>query len=137
MAATHSQIKRGEYIVKHVAMCIECHTPRDSQGRLLESQALQGAPIPVNRPPWAKSWAIRSLNIDGLTKWTDEEGVHFLETGVRPDGTRPMLPMPPYRMSREDAEAVVAYLKHGQTGITPEEEHESESRTQNPNEVRA
>lgn len=104
--------KHGEYIVKNVAMCMECHTPRTESGTLIESDNLHGAPIPVSAPSWAKSWALRSMNIAGLTKWTHEESVEFLKTGMRPDGTRALLPMPQYRMSQQDAEDVVAYLKN-------------------------
>ena len=34
-----------------------------------------------------------------------------IEKGIGPDGKSPAPPMPAYRLRREDAEAVVAYLK--------------------------
>jgi hypothetical protein len=40
-----------------------------------------------------------------------EQGVHFLMTGEKPDGSHPRPPMPEYRLDRDDAEAVVTYLK--------------------------
>jgi mono/diheme cytochrome c family protein len=111
--AADDKVERGKYIVHHLAMCIECHTPRTADGRLIESEELHGAPIPVPAPSWVSDWAVTSVNIDGIRKWTDEEAINFLMTARKPDGTRAKLPMPRYRMNREDAEAVVAYLRAG------------------------
>ena len=36
---------------------------------------------------------------------------HFLETGVRPNGSSPRPPMPAYRMQPGDARAVAAYIR--------------------------
>jgi mono/diheme cytochrome c family protein len=47
---TANLIQRGEYLVRHVAMCVQCHTPRDPQGRLDETHLLQGASMPVPSP---------------------------------------------------------------------------------------
>lgn len=104
--------QHGEYIVKHVSMCIECHTPRNEKGELLKDQLFRGAVIPIAGPEWGKTWMTRSVNIDGFNFRTDEEAVHFLETGLRPDGKRANLPMPQFRMNKKDAEDVVAYLKN-------------------------
>ena len=39
-----SVLERGEYLVRSVAGCGECHTPRDAQGNLDQSQWLGGVP---------------------------------------------------------------------------------------------
>jgi len=104
-------IRRGDYLTHHVAMCVQCHSPRDPEGNIVESQEFRGAPIPVQSFPWATSWAYASVNLRGMPGWSTEEAIHFLETGERFDGKKPQLPMPPFRLSHEDAEAVVAYLK--------------------------
>ena len=39
-------VARGKYLVEGVAMCGQCHTPRDSEGHLDHSKWLQGAPVP-------------------------------------------------------------------------------------------
>jgi hypothetical protein len=50
--------------------------------------------------------------------YTSENLVHFLMTDERPNGMPPVLPpMPPYRMTREDAEATVAYIRTLPTGV--------------------
>ena len=38
-------------------------------------------------------------------------GSRVSSVGKRTDGTMPRLPMPPFRLSADDAEAVYAYLK--------------------------
>jgi mono/diheme cytochrome c family protein len=103
---------RGKYIVEQVAMCVECHTPRDDNGRLLRNRYLEGAPVPVKAPPFPKiSWALRAPAIAGLPGYTAEQGIRLLTKGVTADGRYPSAPMPSFRLTRADAEAVVAYLK--------------------------
>jgi mono/diheme cytochrome c family protein len=105
-------IGRGKYIVEQVAMCIECHTPRDENGRLLSTKYLEGAPVPVKGPPFPKmKWAIRAPALTGLPGYTREQGVRLLTEGITADGKSPDPPMPRFRLNRSDAEAVVAYLK--------------------------
>jgi len=106
-----SRGKYGKYIVDHVAMCIQCHTPRNEQGDLLLSQYLTGAPVPVERPQYAGKWALRAPAIVGFPGYTKEQGLRLMMEGVARDGRTPSPPMPPFRMKREDAEAVVAYLQ--------------------------
>ena len=110
-AAAHEQVARGQYIVERVGMCHDCHTPRDEKGQLILSKSLHGAPIhskPIHPMPWADI----APPIAGLPgHFKPEQMVTFLQTGVRPDGSQPRPPMPGYRLSREDAQAVTAYLR--------------------------
>lgn len=106
------EIARGKYFVEQAAMCVECHTPRDGSGRLLRDKYLEGAPVPVKSPPYANfKWAIRAPAIAGLPGYTVEQGVRLLTEGITADNRRPDPPMPRFRFSRADAEAIVAYLK--------------------------
>jgi mono/diheme cytochrome c family protein len=109
-ADRQEQIQRGKYLVHSVAMCIECHTPRTSDGKLIEERLLQGAPMPVDAPFPTQRWAYRAPQIAGLPGWAFEDAVRFLETGEDHRGYRPAPPMPSYRFNRADAEAVVTYL---------------------------
>ena len=105
-------VTRGKYIVDHVAMCVECHTPRDKTGRMIRAEYLKGAPVPVDAPPYpGMKWALKAPAIAGLPGYTKEEGVRLLTRGMTSDGRTPNPPMPPFRLSIQDAEAVVAYLK--------------------------
>jgi hypothetical protein len=50
-SASREAINREKYLVERVAMCVECHTPRNEKGEMLADQYLKGAPIPVDPPP--------------------------------------------------------------------------------------
>jgi mono/diheme cytochrome c family protein len=106
-----SAVERGRYLTHEVAMCVQCHTPRDSNGNLIESKAFGGAPIPVTSPWPNREWAFSAPAIGGLPGFTDEQVVTLLITGRATGREPPKPPMPPFRLSREDAEAVVAYLR--------------------------
>jgi mono/diheme cytochrome c family protein len=67
---------------------------------------LQGAPVEV--PPPLANYAPALAG--GPANFTDEQFVAFLQTGVRPDGSHPRPPMPPYRLNEADARAVAAYI---------------------------
>jgi mono/diheme cytochrome c family protein len=93
-------------------MCGECHTARNEKGELLSSQYLKGAPIPVSPPPYPNmKWAIKAPGIAGLTGYTEQQGIRLLTEGIAADGRVPDPPMPQFRLTRSDAEAVVTYLK--------------------------
>lgn len=110
--AADAGAQRGKYIVEGVAKCVECHTPRDASGNLNANEYLRGAPIPVNAPPYKNMrWALKSPNIVGLPGYTEQDGVRLLTRGINRNGERPTPPMPQFRMTLEDARAVVAYLK--------------------------
>jgi mono/diheme cytochrome c family protein len=105
-------IGRGKYIVEQVALCVECHTPRDKNGHLQRKEYLRGAPIPVKSPPYPQmKWALKAPAIAGLPGYTEEQSIRLLTEGLTRDGKRPDPPMPQFRLNRSDAEAVVAYLK--------------------------
>jgi len=107
----HAQIARGKYIVENVGMCGDCHTPRDAKGGLIASQALHGAPLGM-QPIHPMPFAAVAPRIAGLPAgWTLEQTATFLHTGKRPNRTEPLPPMPPYRLSQQDAHAVAEYLK--------------------------
>jgi mono/diheme cytochrome c family protein len=107
-----NEISRGRYLVERVAMCVQCHTPRTQTGELLETRYLQGGPVPVSAPPnFRIDWAYKAPAIAGLPGYTVQEGIKLLMEGVTADGRIPKPPMPKFRLTRGDAEAVVTYLK--------------------------
>jgi len=107
------QVERGRYLVERVAQCPQCHTPRDASGELIQTQFLQGAPIPVKAPPFPNTrWAFQAPAIAGLPGFTQEDIVRLLTEGVvARTGQPPTPPMPRFRMNQEDAQAVFAYLR--------------------------
>ena len=108
--ASKRLLARGDYIVNNVALCSDCHTPRDPKGMLIESKALQGNSIDMT-PTHPMPWANNAPRLAGLPDgFTVEQLAKFLHTGVRPDGSSPRPPMPPYRLTMADAKAVATYI---------------------------
>jgi cytochrome c553 len=111
-------IARGDYLVNGVVLCGDCHTPRLENGASDETRALHGAPLPG--PPGFAQVAPPLAGIP--THYTAAQFESFLQTGVRPDGSHPLPPMPPYRLNEQDARAVAAYiatLPRAETPATP------------------
>lgn len=107
-----ARVAHGEYLVTHVAMCVQCHSPRNSRGELDRERLLQGGSIPVKSPWSGEQWAPQAPSLVGLPGgWSAEQLANFLQTGKDANRRVPRSPMPPFRMSREDAEAVAAYLQ--------------------------
>jgi mono/diheme cytochrome c family protein len=104
-------VERGDYLTHHVAMCVECHSPRDQRGRIISGEEFRGAPNPFRAPFPGVPWAIRSVNLRGLGDLPEEAVIRLLTTGIGRNGAPPDPPMPQFRMSRADAEAIVAYLR--------------------------
>ena len=109
--ATKADIERGRYLVNNVAMCPQCHTPRDSNGALDARRPLEGGPVlfqPANADP---NWPLKEPRIGGNLPASDQDIIKLLTTGIWTDGKPLRLPMMPFRMNEADAKAVVAYLK--------------------------
>jgi mono/diheme cytochrome c family protein len=106
-----AQIARGEYLVKGIGQCGDCHTPFTMTGGFVMDKWLQGKKLEFGPLVPIPFWADSSPDIAGLPGWTTEKAVQFLMTGLLPNGQPPRPPMPAYHMNRADAEAVVAYLK--------------------------
>lgn len=107
-----ADVVRGEYLVRGVGLCADCHSQRNADGKFDESTWLLGAAIPFKPTIEMPAWAEVAVPIAGLpTIPTDEEAVAFLMEGKRADGRVPRPPMPEFRMDRRDAQDVVAYLR--------------------------
>jgi mono/diheme cytochrome c family protein len=109
--ANNGMVARGKYIVESLSVCSQCHTPRDSAGNYDSERWLQGGEVWLQPPQPNPDWPQRAPRIAGNPPGTDEELITLLTTGIWRDGKRLRPPMPQFRMSREDAQAVIAYLK--------------------------
>jgi len=126
-------VARGDYVVRHVALCPFCHTPRDSMGYPDLSRFLAGDP---SRPlvdivpgdPTMGAVYVRNITPDtttGIGSWTDEQIRNAFLNGLDDMG-QPLHPAMPYwafhNMSPEDADAVVAFLRtvHPVTQAVPD-----------------
>ena len=106
-----SVLARGKYIVEGVGMCADCHSPRNEKGEYVKERWLQGAAITFKPTVPMPFWAEAAPPLAGLPGWTDAQLVTLLTTGKDQKGKPPEPPMPEYRMSKEDAAAVAAYLR--------------------------
>lgn len=103
-------LTRGRYLVEHVGLCADCHSPRNEKGEFVRDQWLKGAALPF-QPMVPMPWSPAAPPLAGLPSMNEQQAIVFLTTGKRPDGSVPRPPMPEFRFSAEDAAAVVAYLK--------------------------
>jgi mono/diheme cytochrome c family protein len=82
-AAPTAGVPRGEYLVRAVAHCGECHTPRTMTMATDNSRFLGG------NPKGPEDAAIPNITPDrdtGIGKWSAEEIAEYLGTGSKPDG---------------------------------------------------
>ena len=110
-SSKHQQIAHGEYLVKAIGQCGDCHSPMNEKGEFIPGKWLQGKKLDFAATVPMPVWADTSPNIAGLPGWDHEKAVQFFMTGLAPNGQSARPPMPQYKMNRADAEAVVAYLE--------------------------
>lgn len=109
-ADSAAQVARGEYLVKRVGMCADCHSTRRADGSFDPDLWLRGAALPF-QPTVDMPWAAAAPPIAGLPTLAPEDAVRFLRHGTKPDGSRARPPMPAFELDEADARAVVAYLR--------------------------
>mgnify|MGYP000061892582 CR=1 FL=1 len=106
--------ERGAYLVKTVAACGNCHTPRGPDGAPLAGKALAGGVV-IELPVFTAVGANITPDVEtGIGGWSDEEIATAIREGKRPDGTLigPPMPFNFYRhISDRDVHAIVAYLR--------------------------
>jgi mono/diheme cytochrome c family protein len=91
-------------------MCTDCHTPLTPKGEPDRSKWMAGSDLffkPIIQVP---DWADHAPTLAGLVGYTDAQVIGILQNGLK-DGKPLRPPMPQFRFSREDAEAVVAFLR--------------------------
>lgn len=104
-------IARGKYLTDNIGLCGDCHTQRLPTGVLDDANYLHGATL-VFKPSNPQPWAPVTPALAGLPEGYDEaQFTAFLQSNVKPDGSRPLPPMPEYKLNAEDAAAMTAYLK--------------------------
>jgi mono/diheme cytochrome c family protein len=110
VASSSDNLERGKYLVNNIGMCNDCHTPHNEKGEAIAGKTLFGATLDCKPTVTLPMWAPASPGIAGLTDWSDADIVSLLSTGKMTNGMAARPPMPRYRLTKEDAEAVVHYL---------------------------
>jgi len=109
--ASAAEVARGKYLVEQVARCGDCHSPHNDKGEPIPGKELHGAALSTKPVTPRPDWADGAPNIAGLRGWDDQDAVKFLMTGLAYNDLPARPPMPQYHLNKEDAEAIVAYLK--------------------------
>jgi hypothetical protein len=92
-------------------MCVECHSTRDAAGQIIPGREYMGGNVPF-RPPWPNEWATVAPRNGGLLGYDDAQAKRLLMEGaIGRDGRQLLPPMPRFRMTAQDAEAVIAFLR--------------------------
>lgn len=108
------QLARGAYLVKALAHCGECHTPRDWLGGLDRERALAGAA----EGPDGKS--IPNITPDpetGIGEWSVDDIMWLLRAGILPDGDTvgslmgEVVRITTSKLTEADQRAIAAYLR--------------------------
>lgn len=116
--APKSGIQRGKYLTNHVAICGDCHTPRNSFG--VPSQSLYMAGSPKDGPIGELVPNITPDKETGIGDWKREDIAELLLTGTKPDYDNVQGLMEEvirgtthgYKdMTKEDALAIADYMK--------------------------
>jgi mono/diheme cytochrome c family protein len=82
--APRNGVERGRYLVDHVSLCGDCHTPRNSIGVAQQSLYLAGAGEKIG--PLGQ--AVPNVTPDkdtGIGDWKQADIVELLHTGTKPD----------------------------------------------------
>jgi mono/diheme cytochrome c family protein len=117
--APKSGIERGRYLVNHVSLCGDCHTPRNSLGVPNRSLYLAGASA-KSGPLGEEVPNITPDKETGIGEWTREDIAEVLISGTKPDFDNvqglmyEVIQGTPHGykdMKREDALAIAEYLK--------------------------
>lgn len=113
-------LRRGEYLVRHVGVCMECHTPRATALAFDQARLLSGVENLLDlHPDTGSRGAMHGPNLTpdpetGLGDWTDAEVKAAILDGVSRDGTplHPLMPSSVYHsMTDADADSIVAFLR--------------------------
>lgn len=113
-SSREARVERGRYLTL-MGGCNDCHTPGTFYGAADYERTLSGSEL-----GWVGPWGVtfpRNLTPDletGIGAWKERDIVNALRTGMRPDGSviLPPMPWPMYAtMTDDDAFAIAAYLK--------------------------
>lgn len=110
-AFADTPLERGEYLVRGIAGCGNCHTPLGPQGPI-NDQELAGRLVDKNEAFTAIAPNITPAS--RIAEWSDEELGRAIREGLRPDGSLigPPMPFTMYRgLSDTDLDAIVAFLR--------------------------
>lgn len=111
VAQAEPNIERGEYLVRGIAGCGNCHTPLGPEGPVMEME-LAGRVVEDN--PAFLAVGANLTPAGRIADWSDAELARAIREGIRPDGTviGPPMPFALYRgLADDDLMSIVAFLR--------------------------
>lgn len=81
-AAPAEAVARGRYLVDHVALCVDCHTPRTRLGALERARYLAGT---EDGPGGQVVPNITPDDATGIGEWSERDIVRLLRQGMMPN----------------------------------------------------
>jgi len=114
-------LKRGEYLVQHVSMCLDCHSQRDFTkytGPVIPGTEGMGGEVfdqkHLGVPGTVYARNITSDPENGIGAWTDDEVLRAVTQGISKKGDT-LFPIMPYatfnHMAKDDLLAIIAYIR--------------------------
>jgi mono/diheme cytochrome c family protein len=114
---TPERIQHGEYLAKHVMICVDCHSKRDFSrfaGPIDMQLAGSGGELFGREMNFPGNFYSRNITPHGLKDWTDGELFRTITTGMTKDGSALFALMPYHnygQLDREDIYSVIAYVR--------------------------
>jgi mono/diheme cytochrome c family protein len=118
-AIAETPVERGEYLVKTILACGNCHTPKTPDGRQISEKELSGGLSFTTSAFNAVAANITPDRETGIGTWSDNDIKTALTKGMRPAHARlpsvplaAVMPVSFYKAIRpDDLDAIVAYLR--------------------------
>ncbi len=116
--ATPKQIARGEYLVHHVTLCLDCHSTRNFEyyaGPIVDGTWGKGGES-FDQAKANVPGIIYATNITpaGIGNWTNGEIMRAITAGLSKDNVA-LFPLMPYThyagMAKEDVLSIIAYIR--------------------------
>lgn len=113
-------LERGEYLVNHVAACMDCHSKRDFtkfSGPVIPGTEGGGGFLfdeKLGLPGKIYGKNITPDNETGIGTWTDDDIMKALTLGISKNGDTlfPLMPYPHYNLTaKDDLMSIIAYIR--------------------------
>ncbi len=111
VAQAEPSVERGEYLVRGIAGCGNCHTPMGPEGPMMEME-LAGRVVEDIEP--FRAVAANLTPAGRIAEWSDAELARAIREGIRPDGSLigPPMPFAMYRgLGDDDLMSMVMFLR--------------------------
>lgn len=114
---TAERIARGDYLAKHILVCIDCHSSRDwtrFSGPIISGTEGKGGEKFDQSEGFPGVFVAANITPYHLSGWTDGEIYRAITSGVG-KGNRPFFPVMPYlyygMLDTEDILSVIAFIR--------------------------